>query len=102
MLGTSETIRRGGLESSTATPDESTRATIRRSASLRVEIERRRLFPPRLALRLEVSRVHEVHAVMQVPLELAAAVPAADPARGFLEACLHLARGHANEPLDAH
>src|SRR6266478_6863383 len=103
MLGTSETIRRGGLASSTATPDASTLASIRRprAVGLRVQIERRRLFPQGLALGLEVPGVHEVQAVMQVHLELAAAVSAADPARGILEERLHLARGQPNEPLEA-
>src|SRR4029453_3058661 len=103
MLGTSETIRRGGLASSTATPEASTRAAIRRAcrASLGVEVERRRFLPLGLALGLEVARVHEVQAVMQVHLELAAAVPAADPARGILEERLHLARRQADEPFEA-
>src|SRR6266436_125023 len=103
MLGTSETIRRGGLASSTATPDASTLASIwrPRAVGLRVQIERRRLFPQGLALGLEVPGVHEVQAVMQVHLELAAAVSAADPARGILEERLHLARGQPNEPLEA-
>src|SRR5437870_10659031 len=99
-LGTSETIRRGGVESSTATPDESTRATISRSG-LRVQIQRRRIVPPGLALGLEVSRIHEVQAVMEIHLELATAVPTADPVRGILEERLHRTRGQADQPLEA-
>ena len=43
----------------------------------------------------------EVQAVMEVHLELAAAVPAADPARGIFEERLHLARRQADEPFEA-
>src|SRR5215813_9364294 len=103
MLGTSETMRRGRRASSTATPDASIRATITRPAGRgsRVDVERRRVLPLRLALGLEVTGVHEVQAVMQVHLELAAAVAAADPARWILEQRVHLARRQADEPLEA-
>src|SRR5262245_40827766 len=94
-------MRRGGRSSSTATPDESTRATIRRAGVLLVQIERPRLLPQRLALGLEVLGVHEVETVMQVHLELAAAVAAADPARRVVQEGLHLARRQADEPLEA-
>src|SRR5437867_4040152 len=78
MDGTSDTIRRGGRTSARATPEASTRA----------------------AIRLEVTRVHEVHPVMEVHLELSAAVLRADPAGRVLQERLHLARRQAHEPLE--
>src|SRR5258705_13108729 len=103
MLGTSETMRLGGRASSTATPDASTRATIRRSAGRgsRVHVEGRGVSPVRLALGLEVARVHEMQAVVQVHLELASAVAAADPARRVLEERVELARRQAEQPFEA-
>src|SRR5262249_57542883 len=93
-LGTSETMRRGLRSSSTATPDASIRATITRSAACgsRVDVERRRVLPLRFALGLEVTGVHEVQAVMEVHLELAAAVPPPDPPRRILQQRVSLAR----------
>src|SRR5215510_3124063 len=102
-LGTRETMRRGRRSSATATPDASIRATITRPAACgsRVDVERRRVLPLRLPLGLEVTGVHEVQAVMEVHLELAAAVAAADPARRILEQRVHLARRQADEPLES-
>src|SRR5438309_5735938 len=71
-----------------------------RSARLRVDIERGRVAPAGIALGLEVARVHEVHPVMQVHLELAPAVLSADPAGRVLQERVHLARREAHEPLE--
>src|SRR6059036_2010728 len=103
MLGTSETMRRGGRARSTATPDASTRAAIRPAAASgsRVDVEGRRVYPLRLAHGLEVARVHEVQAVMEVHLELAAAIAAGDPARRIVQERVHLVRRQANEPFEA-
>src|SRR3989442_8165806 len=77
-----------------------------RSASLRsfdarsVEAELRHVPPARLALGLEVLGGHEVHPVVEVQLELPAAVSRADPPRRVFEERCHLGRGEAHEPLE--
>src|SRR5258705_4892319 len=65
-----------------------------------VHVERRRVLPQRLAFGLEVTRVHEVQAVVQVHLELTSAVMTADPARRILQERLHLSRWQAYQPLE--
>src|SRR2546428_13663714 len=47
---------------------------------LRVQVQRRNFGPARLARGLEILRVHEVHALVQVELELAAGVARGEPA----------------------
>src|SRR5256886_8731462 len=77
-----------------------------RSASLRsfdarsVEAERRHVPPPRLALGLEVLGGHEVHPVVEVQLELPAAVSRGDPPRRVVEERHHLGRGQTHQPLE--
>src|SRR5438552_16297929 len=96
-LGTSETMRRGSRATVRTWPLASVRATEGSSSLLG---ERRRILPQRLALGTEVLRVHEVEAVVQVHLELAAAVPRADPAHGVGEEVLHLDGRQPHEPLE--
>src|SRR5262245_18327313 len=67
----------------------------------RLQVERRRLTPARVTLGLEVARADEVQAVVQVQLELAAAVPGAKPSGGVIEQRRHLARWKPYEPLEA-
>src|SRR2546430_3222304 len=77
-----------------------------RSASLRsfdarsVEAELGHVPPARLALGLEVLGGHEVHPVVEVQLELPAAVSRGDPPRRVFEERCHLGRGEAHEPLE--
>src|SRR4029450_7950903 len=68
-------------------------------AGLGLQVERRRLAPARVTLGLEVARTHEVHAVVQVQLELAAAVPSSEPSGGIVEQPRHIARREAHETL---
>src|SRR4030095_10299559 len=55
------------------------------SAGLGLQVERRRFAPARVTLGLEVARAHEVHAVVQVQLELAPAVPRGQPSGGIVQ-----------------
>src|SRR2546422_11777005 len=63
------------------------------SPLLTLQLECRRVAPPGVTLGFEVPRVHEVHSVVQVHLELASAVPVAEPPRGIVQQRCHLARG---------
>jgi len=65
------------------------------------EVQRGRVAPAGVAVGLEVPRVHEVQPVVQVHLELAAAVARTDPPRRIVQERRHLARGQAHEPLEA-
>src|SRR5438067_4649517 len=65
------------------------------------QVQRRHVDPARVARGLEVLRVHEMHPVMQVQLELATAVARPDPPLGIVEERLRLGRRQADEPLEA-
>src|SRR5688572_18614767 len=55
------------------------------TAPLRVDIDRGYVGPARRAVGLEILRVHEMQAVMEVHLELAATETAIDPCERLLE-----------------
>src|SRR5437762_1342761 len=56
--------------------------------------------PARLALRLEVLRVHEVEAVMEVHLELPAAIAVVEVGHGVVEERAHRVTAEPDEPLE--
>src|SRR5262245_12928828 len=56
--------------------------------------------PARLALRLEVLRVHEVEAVMEVHLELPAAIAVVEVGHGVVEKRAHRVTAEPDEPLE--
>src|SRR6185436_4401916 len=64
-------------------------------------LQRWRVDPPRIARRLEVLGVDEVHPVVEVHLELAAAVALADPSHRIVQERLHRLTGQTHQPLEA-
>src|SRR2546426_11748692 len=72
-----------------------------RAAAASVEHQLGSVPPERVPVGLEVLGGDEVHSLVEIHLELAAAVAGADPARGVLEKRLHLPRREAYQPLEA-
>src|SRR5262249_58780535 len=82
-------------------PSARTTARSRRLPPTSVEDQLRNVTPARLALRLEVLRIHAVETVMEVHLELPATLAGVEVRHRIVEERPHRIAGPPGQPLEA-